>query len=85
VRNPALKARFSRIPEKNRDRARRNGFGHLEESEWAFSARVSGNPPPRALPYAAVGSCAVAAQNLNRENCFASLPWIALCWSSKSS
>ena len=55
-----------------------------KEVNRAFS-RDSGNCSSRALPEAAVESCAVGAQNLNRENCFASLPWIALCWSSKSS
>jgi len=40
---------------------------------------------PLALPEAAIESYALGAQNLKRENCFASLRWIALCWSSKSS
>ena len=52
----------------------------------ALSALVIlGIRSPRALPEAAVESCAVGAQNLKRENCFGSLHWIALCWSSKSS
>jgi hypothetical protein len=35
---------------------------------------------PWALAKAAVESCAVGAQNVKRENCFASLPWIALSY-----
>ena len=51
-----------------------NRFDYIDGRESRFQPRkLSG------LPAAAVESRAVGAQNLNHENCFASLPRIALC------